>query len=1032
MNDIANGGKIELNGASTVIYNASANQQIAKGFTYGSVILRATGATTPVIKTIFPVVVLPVVATDEIRVTNQLIIEEFNYMIDAGNQIKAIAGGNPKLEAKENTKLFLGNQTIATRFPTVFVRNDITLSATNPVSANAHETIYISDVAQTMSTEPEYANLTLEAPNLTLDAMVEKRFSSVGTPSNLSDAYIRGNLLIKIRNYLLDDGNQIRGLNGLTQSFTMKGDVPNQGRSWISLGENTFGDVATQFPTFFENVSLEDSTTVVYNAGSVVQSVRGTGLNVMTALTTQSYYNLIIQSGVKINAIKRLQEPMRIRNDFTIRRLNRFEDNKQQVTGSTIGTMRMEESSNLYIGINTGAAPRSVFPTNYSRPRIILNNNATTPSTVRYLSRGTGANIQKVSSEPIYSNLFLTSGNTSAGANIVMQVDPNPLVVPSIPRTEINVTRNLTVDYRVRFEDMGVQIVGNTTNTLLVNDGSELVLGVEDISTLFPTNFVAANINLKPTVVNKTTVIYNSGVIGNNISGLPNYGNLTLNNARATGTITKNLLGDINVFGNLLVRQRNVLETTTNNYNINLKGNWTVETNGVFNSQAGRVILSGNSVQQLRTNSAQNQKFYELEANAGLVGSFRMFDNVIIKTGGKTIFNNGLFVPNDVGLTSTIKMVFEANATVGGTGTYTPASWVNISAPALSANGPSNVSHVVGKVEKQGTDAFMFPIGNGVNYAPAGLGVRNNSTYEIRYVGPRFPTTDGYDVTLKEPTIYGVSNVEYWRIDPINGTTSTSAPAYVYLSWDNPRSVAYQPEGLKVLRWNGALWTDKFLGGHSNASAKGVIASQNVVTEFSPFTLGTINQFNPLPLDLLSFDAKIEGESVKVSWETTNEIDNSHFMVQRSQDGNSFGTLGRVNAKGTGLEGTFNYQFWDAEPFENLSYYRLKMFDLNGDFKYSPIRSVLFEKVVSGVQGEISLYPNPNGGARFYLNLNGILTTDAKVQVIDMVGRTVHTQDVQKGGDNIIITPNRTLPAGTYILRFVTPIETITKKFVVE
>ncbi len=805
-----------------------------------------------------------------------------------------------------------------------------------------------------------------------------------------------------------------------------------------------------EFPQLFNNIVIEENTTVVYNGGSGIQNVRGADLNGVSPTGTNSYYNLIIQSGIKANAVKRLQNPMRVRNDFTIRSLNRFEDNKQQVTGSTTGTMTMETNSTLYIGTNTNSAP-TVFPTNYVRARIALSNAAPAPSTVRYQSRGTGGNIQRVSSEPIYSNLFLTSGNTTAGPNIAMQVTPNPYT----PLT-LTVTRNLTVDYRVRFEDMGVQIIGNTTNQLLVQDGSELVLGTATVATLFPTAYTGANANLKPTVANKTTIIYNSGAAGNDISGVPTYGNLTLNNAAGTGVVTKNLLGAITVFGDLRVNNRNVFETTINNYNINLKGNWTIEPTGVFNSQQGRVTLSGSSltgraVQELTTNA---QKFYQLEANvaefAGAsLASLRMMDNVIIKTGGQTIFNRGLFLPVDITpnpFTSTVKMVFENNATVAGTGTYTTAAWIPVTtAPALSADGPSNVSHVVGKVEKQGTDAFMFPIGNGVNYAPAGLGVRNdgNSRFEARYIGPRLPTIDGYDVMLKEPSIYGVSHLEYWFIDKL---TADPDQAFVYLSWDNPRSQAYLPEALKVLRWNGApvlpvgsppsdpgnLWTDKFLGGYSSASAKGLTASQAEISTFSPFTSGTANQFNPLPLDLLSFNAKIEGESVKVTWETTNEIDNSHFIIERSQDENSFASLGRVNAKGTGLDGTFNYQFWDAEPFDGLSYYRLQMFDLNGTYKYSPVRSILFEKLVSGITGEISLYPNPNGGARFYLTLEGRLTTDSQVEIIDMIGRTVHKQDVQKGSADIIVTPNRVLKAGAYILRFVTPQQTITKKFVVE
>jgi len=1020
LDDIGTGGKIDFRNNSFIIYNAGAAQEVAAGFTYSTVRLRATGLATIIPKTVTRHNLL---SDAEMRVGRELRIENFNSLIDDGNQIVGI--GTPNLEAQANTQLILGNQTVATLFPTVFVRANITLDANN------HETIYNSDVAQFMSNEPIYGNVTLTAPNSTGAALIEKRFrpDPAGTNVGLT-ADINGNLLINPRNHLIDEGNQIRGL--APKSVTMNSDVP-LGESMLTLGTNGGTDIATQFPLTFGTVVLDDLTTVIYNTGSSAnQLVRGAGLNGI-ATGTDSYYNLIIQSGNEFTAIKTLQDPTRIRNNFTIRTGSRFEDNRNQVTGSTstaAGTLTMENGATLYVGLNNGGVP-TVFPTNYERARINLDDN----STVRYQSRrgGTG---QLVSSEPIYGNLFLTSGHNAAGANFTKQIDADPVIATN---TTLTVDGDLTVDYRVRFEDMGVQIIGNSNDNLVVRDGSELVLGTGTQATLFPTLFTRGNTNLSPASAIKSIVIYNSSVAGNDIAGGAGVANTEINNpiygdvilrSPTGGAVTKNLLGNVVIRGDLTIENNNTVETTASNFNINLAENWTCQPNGVFNSQQGRVILDGTAEQRLTTNA---QKFFQLEASS-TGGSFRMMDDIIIKSNGQTIFNTGLFIPDDIalGTSSTRKMVFEENATVGGSGTYTVAGWISTTAPVLSADGPSNVSHVVGKVEKQGADAFMFPVGNGTNYAPAGLGVRNNSTYEVRYVGPRLPTTDGYDVNLKEPSIYGVSHVEYWRIDPIGTTTSTSAPAFVYLSWDNPRSVAYKPESLKVLRWDGALWTDKFLGGYSNASAKGVIASQAVITNFSPFTLGTQDQFNPLPLDLLSFDAKLEGESVKVTWETTNEIDNSHFMVERSQDSNSFGSLGRVNAKGTGQEGTFNYQFWDAEPFDGLSYYRLKMFDLDATFKYSPVRSILFEKVISGIKGEVSLYPNPNGGARFYLNLEGKLTTDAQVEIVDMVGRIVHKQDVQKGAADIIVTPMRVLPAGTYILRFVTPIESITKKFVVE
>ncbi|WP_338765233.1 T9SS type A sorting domain-containing protein [Bernardetia sp. ABR2-2B] len=1023
LDDLATGGKMDLRGESSIVYNAGSPQEVTAGFTYSRAILRATGLATIIPKTVTRHNLL---SDAEMRVSLLLRIENFNSLIDDGNQIIGVT--TPRLEAQANSQLIIGNQTVATLFPTVFVRANIDLDA------NDHETIYNSDVNQFMSNEPIYGNITLTAPNSIDATLVEKRFrpDPAGTNAGLT-ADIRGNLLINPRNHLIDEGNQITGL--ASKSVTMNSDAP-LGESMLTLGTNAPTDIATEFPLTFGTIVLNDLTTVIYNAGGggLIQRVRGAGLN-GAAVGTDSYYNLIIQSNNEFTARKLLQAPTRIRNNFTIRRGSRFEDRQHQVTGSTstaAGLLTMEDGASLYIGLNNTGL-KTVFPTNYERARIILDDN----SNVRYQSRRTVAPFQFVSSEPIYGNLFLASGYGAAGANVPKIIAPTPVTATN---TTLTVDGDLTVHYRVRFEDVGIQIIGNSTNNLLIEDGSELVLGTATEATLFPTDFTRGNSNLSDGDATKSIVIYNSSVTGNDIAGgagvatteinNPIYGDVILRSAAGT-PVTKNLLGNVVIRGDLLIENNNTLETTASNFNINLAENWTCQPTGVFNSQQGRVILDGTTEQRLTTNA---QKFFELEASS-TGGSFRMIDDVTIKENGQTIFNTGLFIPDDIalGTNSTRMMVFERNATIGGSGTYSTAGWISTSAASpLSANGPSNVSHVVGKVQKIGDDAFMFPIGNGTSYAPAGLSERNSSTsvFEARYVGPRFPTLDGYDVDLKEPSIQVVSNVEYWLIN----NEGAADDAFVYLSWEAARSVAYQPEGLLVLRWDDPtpIWQNRLNGGYTNASAQGVVVSQAKVGTFSPFTLGSITNFNPLPLDLLSFDAKVEGESVKLDWKTTNEIDNSHFMVERSQDGNTFGSLGRVNAKGTGLEGTFEYQFWDAEPYQGLSYYRLQMFDLNGTFKYSPVRSILFEKEISGIQGKVSLYPNPNGGARFYLNLDGKLTTDAQIQIVDMTGRIVHQQNVQKGGADIIITPMQVLPAGAYLLRFVTQTESITKKFIVE
>ena len=108
-----------------------------------------------------------------------------------------------------------------------------------------------------------------------------------------------------------------------------------------------------------------------------------------------------------------------------------------------------------------------------------------------------------------------------------------------------------------------------------------------------------------------------------------------------------------------------------------------------------------------------------------------------------------------------------------------------------------------------------------------------------------------------------------------------------------------------------------------------------------------------LPLDLVLFEAKKEStNSVLLEWETANEVDVSHFEVERSYDGVAYSFLDKLEAKNV------NRAYYDLldnslTPLPSV-YYRLLMVDLDGSSKYSPLRVVQFEEV-----SKIKVYPNP-------------------------------------------------------------------------
>jgi hypothetical protein len=110
-----------------------------------------------------------------------------------------------------------------------------------------------------------------------------------------------------------------------------------------------------------------------------------------------------------------------------------------------------------------------------------------------------------------------------------------------------------------------------------------------------------------------------------------------------------------------------------------------------------------------------------------------------------------------------------------------------------------------------------------------------------------------------------------------------------------------------------------------------------------------------LPVELIFFNGRLEGEQVELRWATASEQGSSHFVVQRSDDGKTFHPIGQVASAGDSQD-LLNYQFTDRSPLEGQNYYRLKQVDLDGTVAYSPIVTVR-----TGVQdaGGFLLLPNP-------------------------------------------------------------------------
>lgn len=156
----------------------------------------------------------------------------------------------------------------------------------------------------------------------------------------------------------------------------------------------------------------------------------------------------------------------------------------------------------------------------------------------------------------------------------------------------------------------------------------------------------------------------------------------------------------------------------------------------------------------------------------------------------------------------------------------------------------------------------------------------------------------------------------------------------------------------------------------------------------------------PLPLRLLNFTASptppkegLKNWTVLCKWATANEVNASHFIIQRSDDGRIYKSVGSVAAKGDGA-----YSFMDNNLPSTLEtlYYQLQMVDKNGSIAYSSII-----KLGEAATKKLEIVGNP---AKQYLQLKVPASLhQSTAQLINSNGKVVKTFTLQQGYQSIDI-----------------------------
>lgn len=324
-------------------------------------------------------------------------------------------------------------------------------------------------------------------------------------------------------------------------------------------------------------------------------------------------------------------------------------------------------------------------------------------------------------------------------------------------------------------------------------------------------------------------------------------------------------------------------------------------------------------------------------------------------------------------------------------------NWSSNVAPNAAYFLTNGTTACAGAVEKLGLppgQTFTFPIGRAETYS----GGRDYTPAMIRNDGT---LTDNFQVRVKNyPDAVSVGGViipapqegmdRAWQITSTNGSgvtmslqhnSATNGTSYQNVFGSDPTAFITQYQGGGV--WNTGptptMMTGTVSGSVVHTRGFSVTTTATSCSDPKSWFTKSNDILSPLPVTLESFSGAAQQCSALLRWVSSAEINVVSYEVEYSNNGTTFTKAGTVRAKnaGTGASYTFTYA-----QGSGVVYYRLKMIDLDGSFKYSSII-----KINVHCEKTVILYPNPTTDAVHITGLSGGET----IQVYNAAGQLILT-----------------------------------------
>jgi subtilisin-like proprotein convertase family protein len=427
---------------------------------------------------------------------------------------------------------------------------------------------------------------------------------------------------------------------------------------------------------------------------------------------------------------------------------------------------------------------------------------------------------------------------------------------------------------------------------------------------------------------------------------------------------------------------------TMSNQTFNVAGNWA--NFGTFEAGAGTVVFNGSSTQGV---------------NAG----GNAFNNMVIqKPSGLLALSSDVAVNNQLSMISG-NVSTNGNLLTLGTG--------------IANRGVLNYTsgQIRGKLKRwfaastnTASEGF-FPMGNGTLYRPTEIEYKSAPSLGGSLIVMFNENPMGWQNSNLIPPISTVgscpaflvttfSNQGYWQVDPADGLTGGIYDITLYANGMTSVSNLCKLTALK--RVGSGNWTTSGTHVEPFGTIENPIVKRTGASGWSNWGVGG-SEDNPLLVNLLSYSLNCTSTGVVIDWSTASEVNNNFFTIERSNDGERFEEVVKIDA--TGNSNTVrNYQYVDAGIQSDNSYYRLTQTDFDGMVSVLGIKAVSCNNMVK----VYLIIPNPFNDK---ITIQGLTEVFVPIDIFDYSGTLVYSDKVNFiTGENLNLS---TLASGIYWVR---------------